>query len=73
MTNLEKFYPNYKMESFRVGSSALAHEPDDRRFCIDCEECPARGDCDADKEYRTCIDLFESWLRKEANEKDNKI
>lgn len=68
MNNLQKFYTNYKLESFRVGSSALAHEPDDSRFCIDCEECPAREDCETDKEYRTCIDFFEEWLRKKAND-----
>ena len=46
MTNLEKFYPGKKLESFRVGSSALAHDPDDSRYCIDCEECRACEFCE---------------------------
>lgn len=66
MTNLEKFYPGKKLESFRLGSSALTYDPEDRRFCIDCEECHARDYCDADKEYRTCIDTFEAWAKQEA-------
>ena len=66
MTNLEKFYPGKKLESFRVGSSALAHDPDDRRYCIDCEECHACEFCDTDLEHRTCIDTFEAWAKMEA-------
>ena len=66
MTNLEKFYPGKKLESFRVGSSALAHDPDDSRYCIDCEVCRACEFCDTDKEHRTCIDMFEAWAKMEA-------
>lgn len=66
MTNLEKFYPGKKLESFRVGSSALAHDPDDSRYCIDCEECRACEFCDNDRDHRTCIDTFEAWAKMEA-------
>lgn len=66
MINLEKFYPGKKLEAFRLGSSALAHEPDGSEYCIDCDECPARDYCDNDKEYITCIDTFEAWAKMEA-------
>ena len=66
MTNLEKFYPGKKLESFRVGSSALAHDPDDGRYCIACDVCRACEFCDTDLEHRTCIDMFEAWAKMEA-------
>ena len=53
MTNLEKFYPGKKLEAFRVGSSALAHDPDDGRYCIACDVCRACEFCDTDLEHRT--------------------
>lgn len=63
MTNLEKFYPGKKLESFRLGSSALAHEPDSSDCCIDCMECLAFDFCQEDKN-KTCIDTFEAWAKK---------
>lgn len=66
MTNLEKFYPEAKLESFMVKGDPLAHDPDDSRCCIDCEVCRACDFCDTDRDHKTCIDTFEAWLRKEA-------
>ena len=69
MTNLEKFYPGVKLEAFRLGSSALAHKPDSDDCCIDCMECPAFDYCQdvycQDVKYKTCIDIFEEWGKKE--------